>query len=72
MATLARKSLFTRVERTMEFPQFTQEEFDRRYKAWAAGALIQDAFPELSDDEREFIMTGITPQEWDAEFKDED
>lgn len=28
--------------------------------------LIQDAFPALSDDDREFILTGITPNEWDA------
>lgn len=26
--------------------------------------LIQDAFPSLSPDEREFIKTGITPEEW--------
>lgn len=27
--------------------------------------LIQFAFPELSDDDREFILTGATPEEWD-------
>ena len=32
------------------------------------GALLQDAFPNLSLDEREFIKTGITPQEWDNAF----
>jgi len=26
--------------------------------------LIQDAFPQLSDEEREFLMTGITASEW--------
>lgn len=35
------------------------------------GALIQDAFPYLSDDDREFIMTGITAEEWDAKFGSE-
>jgi hypothetical protein len=30
--------------------------------------LIQDAFPFLSNDEREFIMTGITPDEWNEMF----
>ena len=25
---------------------------------------IQEVMPELSPDEREFIMTGITPEEW--------
>ena len=35
------------------------------------GALIQDAFPNLSDDDREFYMTGITKEEWDKAFGDE-
>ena len=26
--------------------------------------LIQDIFPNLNDDEREFIMTGYTVQDW--------
>ena len=26
--------------------------------------LVQDIFPNLSEDEREFIMTGYTPQDW--------
>ena len=34
--------------------------------------LIQDAFPQLSDDEREFIKTGITPAEWDEAFGEEE
>ena len=32
------------------------------------GELIQKAFPYLSDDEREFIITGVTPDEWEATF----
>mgnify|MGYP003653009749 FL=1 len=31
---------------------------------WYEGALIQDAMPHLTPDEREFIKTGITPDEW--------
>ncbi len=38
---------------------------------WQHGALIQDVMPELSPDEREFIMSGITPTEWDQLFADE-
>jgi hypothetical protein len=30
--------------------------------------LIQDAFPHLSADEREFILTGIHPAEWEKLF----
>ena len=35
---------------------------------WQNGGLIQDVMPHLTEDEREFIMTGITPAEWDATF----
>jgi len=35
---------------------------------WLDGALIQDAMPNLNADQREFLMTGITPAEWDAMF----
>jgi hypothetical protein len=30
--------------------------------------LIQDIFPNLPHGEREFIKTGITPQEWEELF----
>ena len=40
-------------------------------QAWQDGMLIQDAMPNLSADEREFVMTGITPYEWDNMFEDE-
>ena len=32
------------------------------------GVLLQDAFPNLTAEEREFIKTGITPEEWDEYF----
>jgi hypothetical protein len=28
------------------------------------GELIQDIFPELSAEQREFILTGYTPEDW--------
>jgi hypothetical protein len=34
--------------------------------AWEDGELIQNAMPNLTPDEREFIMTGITAAEWEA------
>ena len=40
--------------------------------AWVDGSLIQDVMPDISADEREFIMTGITPDEWDAEFGEDE
>ena len=36
--------------------------------AWKDGTLIQDAMPHLTDDQREFLMTGITPKEWEILF----
>ena len=31
---------------------------------------IQDAFPHLSADDREFIISGVTSEEWDTVFKE--
>jgi len=41
---------------------------EKQLKDWKAGVLAQEAFSNLSDNEREFIMTGITPEEWDNVF----
>ena len=45
--------------------EVTQEQLS----SWENGVLIQNAMPNLSADEREFIKTGITPEEWDSAFK---
>ena len=37
---------------------------------WVNGANIRDAMPQLSDEGREFLMTGITTVEWDSLFSD--
>lgn len=42
------------------------ENFELCLNAWEGGELIQRAFPMLSADEREFIKTGITPEEWQS------
>jgi len=34
--------------------------------AWRTGELIQNAFPELPAEEREFLLTGLTPAEQDV------
>jgi len=39
------------------------------YARWVNGELIQKAMPYLTPDEREFLMTGITKEEWDTMFK---
>ncbi len=38
----------------------TQDMLDR----WTGGELIQDALASIPQELREFIMTGITPEEW--------
>lgn len=40
-----------------------------QYADWRAGQLMQLAMPHLTADEREFIMTGITPAEWNDTFR---
>ena len=37
---------------------------------WEKGSLIQDAMPNLTPDEMEFIKTGITSEEWNELFGD--
>jgi hypothetical protein len=39
---------------------------DEQIQAYMDGALIQNAFPNLSADDREFIKTGITAEYWEA------
>jgi hypothetical protein len=36
--------------------------------AWTQGKLIQDAFPNLSADDREFLLSGSTREEWEQAF----
>jgi 7,8-dihydro-6-hydroxymethylpterin-pyrophosphokinase len=38
------------------------------YASWRGGELIQNAMPRLNADEREFLMTGITAEEWEKLF----
>lgn len=46
---------------------------DEQLGAWMEGdTLIQVAFPWLSAEEREFLLSGITPDEWaDLGFDEE-
>ena len=39
---------------------------------WVGGELIQDVFPDLSVDQREFLMTGVTQEEWNQNFGEEE
>jgi len=61
---VTRTSAFTGKTRTFYFA-VTQEQLDGYYNY---GLLLQDAFPNLSPSEREFIKTGVTDEEWTAAF----
>ena len=54
-----RPNIFTGKVRELEL-DITQEQVNR----WQNGELIQNVFPHLSVDEREFLMTGIIGEEW--------
>ena len=60
---ITRISAFTNKVHTMDI-DVTQEQLS----SWESGTLIQNAMPHLSADEREFIMTGVTPSEWAEAF----
>jgi len=64
---ITRKSVFTGIERTLEI-NITQDQLD----AWQSGMLIQDAMPNISANDREFIMTGTIEGEWDEVMSDDD
>lgn len=65
---VTRKSIFTGVERTLELPITSAQLQD-----WENGkGLIQEIMPELTASQREFVMTGVTDDEWDNFFNEED
>jgi hypothetical protein len=64
---ITRKSMLSGKERTLEI-NVTEEQLS----LWQAGELIQNAMPHLTAGEREFIKTGITDEEWDEEFGDDE
>lgn len=65
-AKFSNQSPFTNLVRTMKLPQYTQEEFEKRYLAYTNGKLLFDeAFPNISRNAKEFILTGATLDEWD-------
>lgn len=62
-----RKHPFTGAERSIKIA-VTEKQLDD----WSKGMLIQDAMPNLTSDEREFIISGLLPKEFDEIFKDDD
>lgn len=63
---ITRKSQLSGIERTIDLP-ITQAELDRNTN----GELAQRVWPHLSGGDREFIISGITNEEWDKAFPPE-
>jgi hypothetical protein len=68
---LKRVSYMTGIENQMEINadrETIEDWIENRYER----PLIQKAFPNLTKEEREFILTGITPEEWASIEEEED
>lgn len=53
----------------------SQREMDvtpEQLKRWEEGELIQDVFPHLSVDEREFLISGTSSEQWEKIFGEEE
>jgi len=64
---IKRKSVITGVERVVNIPVNPEDLI-----LWENGdASIDDAMPYLNNSDREFILSGITQEEWRAVFAEE-
>tara|TARA_R100001369_G_C3240150_1_gene153943 strand:+ start:443 stop:661 length:219 start_codon:yes stop_codon:yes gene_type:complete len=66
---VTKKSIISGNTNTMEL-DITQEHLDMYEQV--GGLLVQSVFPNLSKEEREFLISGITPAEWAETFGDEE
>lgn len=64
---VTKTSMFSGNENTREI-DVTPEQIAR----WKGGELIQNVMPHLSGDDREFLISGITPEEWKSYFGEEE
>jgi hypothetical protein len=65
---ITKTSPLSGIEHTREI-DVTQERLD----AWQiGGAFIQDAMPDVPAADREFLLTGVTPEEWNLYMPDDD
>jgi hypothetical protein len=64
---VTKTSQISKTESTMDL-DITQDQLNRINLRYNTGELIQNIVPNLSMEEREFLMTGITPKEWNQLF----
>ena len=68
---VSRTSRISGETHTLEL-NITSEQLDRIENRFGSKELIQDIVPHLSIDEREFLMTGITSEEWNKMFGEDE
>ena len=64
---ITRTSAYSGITRTRDLPVT-----EGQLEAYAQGALLQNAFPNLTPGDREFIKTGITQAEWVAIYGEDE
>ena len=70
---VTRRSTLTGIRHEREIPADPAD-----YNKWSLAGpndpnrFVQHAMPYLSDDDREFLISGITPEEWEESFGDEE
>jgi hypothetical protein len=67
---ITRKSLLSGKVRTFDL-DVTEEQMIRFENRRKNGEYVQTIFPHLSPSDREFILNGITSEEWEI-FKDDE
>jgi hypothetical protein len=65
---ITRQSQWSGITRTLDIP-VTHEQL---YEWQQRGAMIQNAMPNLTAAQREFLMTGVTEEEWKEMWGKED
>jgi len=61
-----KRSMVSGIVHSKELP-VTEEQVKR----WESGELIHNAFPDLSADDREFLLTGIVGDEWSVLYPED-
>lgn len=69
MFTFTNRSVITGKINTMDINTGPEKVLEWLHMPYTERPLIQDYFPELNEDEREFLLNGITPEEWDGLFE---
>lgn len=64
---ITKTSMMTGKLHTLDIP-VTEEQLKR----WQNGEVIQRAMPDLSVEDREFLLTGSTAEEWKDTFSEEE